>query len=110
MSRHTIPAKNPDHEIDVGWDQPMNTYFAQVLKNVIDQEGDDDVVILWIGGDFDECQSVEALAHRLEPYATLDYEMARTLRMDRAEHPGQHTPEHIGVVIGRILARMREIE
>jgi hypothetical protein len=29
MSRHEIPARNPGHKIIVGWDPPMQTFFAQ---------------------------------------------------------------------------------
>jgi hypothetical protein len=31
MSRHEIPALDPAHKVIVGWDPPMQTFFAQVI-------------------------------------------------------------------------------
>lgn len=40
--------------IAVGWDAPMNTFFAQVLTNQADDDLRDLPPVLWLGGDFNE--------------------------------------------------------
>ena len=47
-SRFSLPAHLAGIEVSVGWDNPLGTFFARVLRV---QERDDprDPVILWIG-------------------------------------------------------------
>lgn len=33
MSRHTIPSRNPDHTVTVGYDRPFNAFFIQVWED-----------------------------------------------------------------------------
>jgi len=40
MNRHEIPAKNPVHQVFVGWDHPLLTFFVQVYDRI---KLDDDV-------------------------------------------------------------------
>lgn len=48
MSRYMLKPKDPKHEVVVGWDNPLNTYFIQVYVPEGTPEGDDDF-LLWSG-------------------------------------------------------------
>ncbi|MCB8882908.1 hypothetical protein ACELLULO517_21860 [Acidisoma cellulosilytica] len=83
MSRHEIPARNPQHTVAVGWDNPLSTFFAQVSRPV-DDEDEEDPIILWVGADRPrEILTVEDLARCLAPFADLSPEMMERLRADR---------------------------
>jgi hypothetical protein len=80
MSRHTIPARDSKHSVTVGWDPPLQTYFAHVKDWTRDEE---DEMVLRVGGWFGEVQSVSALAVAILGYADLLPAMAQTLASDR---------------------------
>lgn len=50
MSRHHLVALDPAHEVVVGSDRPLRTFFAQVTDVTADEDSDARTV-LWIGGD-----------------------------------------------------------
>jgi hypothetical protein len=79
MSRHLIPAKIERHQVAVGWDNPMSTYFAIVT----DETEDDEAVLLWLGGIHDEYPRAEGMVELLKPYADLTADMIAMLRKDR---------------------------
>jgi hypothetical protein len=79
MSRHDIPARDSKYTVVVGWDRPMRTYFAHVKDTTLDE---DEEMVLWVGGLFDEVKTVEALAEAIEGYADLTLGMAATLVED----------------------------
>jgi hypothetical protein len=83
MSRYEIPARDSQHTVAVGWDNPLSTFFGQVSRPVEDED-EDDPTILWVGGAPREVLSVEDLAAHLAPYAALAPAMAERLRADRA--------------------------
>lgn len=76
MSRHEIPARGPGVEVVVGWDNPLQTYFAQVRRR--------GRVALWVGGEHGELKRAEDLAGPLAPHADLTPEHVAALRADRA--------------------------
>ena len=82
-SRFSLPAHLAGIEVYVGWDNPLGTFFAQVLRV---QEHDDprDPVILWIGMEPGEIRSAEELIPVLVPYAEPTKEHLARLRADRA--------------------------
>jgi hypothetical protein len=41
MSRVTLSSKNPDHEVVVGWDRPLNSFFISVSERVDEDSLDD---------------------------------------------------------------------
>jgi hypothetical protein len=82
MSRHTIPAKTPGLTVAVGWDNPLQTYFAQVSRDDVGE--DEDPVIIWLGGEPREVCSPGNLAEPLAPYAIISDAMIDQLRADRA--------------------------
>ena len=86
MSRHSIPAFDRRHEIIVGWDWGMGTFFAQVLDNdAIERE---DRFRVWIGTSFDEIQNPEALRQPIAAYGTLTDDLIACLRADRGGTSG----------------------
>jgi hypothetical protein len=106
MSRYEIPARNPQHIIAVGWDNPLNTFFAQVSRPVENEDGEDPI-ILWLGASRPrEIVSVEDLAQHLEPYAALSPEMLDQLRADRAANIDQ-PPTHVQQDAINLIRRSR---
>lgn len=83
MSRHTLTPRDATHEVVVGWDGPMQTFFAQVFRTVAGEE-DDDTPLLWLGCAQGEVREPEDLATPLAPWAALPAEVIALLRADRA--------------------------
>jgi hypothetical protein len=86
MSRYTIEALRPGLTVDVGWDNPLRTFFAQVSRQHADNDPDDeaDPFILWLGGTPREVPTPEALAAGLAGYAVIPADLIRALHRDRA--------------------------
>ena len=83
MSRHDIPGLNPNHCVTIGWDPPLQTYFAIVLDPTKDDETDG-YTVLWLGADrFGEIDRVHDLADKLKPLAEIDQDVLRQLIIDR---------------------------
>lgn len=101
MSRHDVTGKDPALEIIVGWDNPLQTFFAQVLRPACDDE--DDSVLVWVGTAWQKCPSPDDLVTKLAAYADLSEEQLSRLRLDRAE-AAQTRPSALQVHMGRLLA------
>jgi len=69
MSRSSIPAQNPRWTVVVGWDNPLATFFAQVVDPSLDDE--DDAYVLWLGTAPQAIPTVAALQAQLAGWATL---------------------------------------
>lgn len=80
MSRHTIPSFDQRYEIVVGWDFPMNTYFAQVIDS--EAGADEDHCCVWIGLSFDEIQNPEELRAPIATYGILTDDVIAILRAE----------------------------
>ena len=90
MSRHEVPARDQTLSVVVGWDNPLQTFFAQVARPERADDGDeDDPMLLWVGTEPREVTTVEDLAHHLAPFADLATEMAEQLRAERAAMLGR---------------------
>lgn len=85
MSRHEIPARDPAHKVIVGWDQPMQTFFGQVINRKAEQAGSDDKFVLWVGCSLRELYEVEDLARALRRHVELAPQMRATLYGDKDE-------------------------
>lgn len=81
MSRYTIPAIIPYITVVVGWDNPLETFFAQVTREP-DGEDESDPIVFWIGAFPGEVRAAEDLAKPLASYATLSDDMVAQLRAD----------------------------
>jgi hypothetical protein len=68
MSNYSFKGNNPNHEVMVGWDPPLNTYFAHVL-DVSKNEDDNGRDLLWIGCTPNEIHDLETITRELAPYA-----------------------------------------
>ena len=104
MSRHTVPPKSSGTTVVVGWDNPLQSYFAQVIR---EQDGggvddDDDPVLLWLGASHHEHLTPDSLAEPLRPYADLDQELLAQLRSDRAE-AAERKPSHLQSQMQQLL-------
>jgi hypothetical protein len=80
MSRHEITPRDAKHTVVVGWDRPMGTFFAHVKDPSLDEEEE---MVLWVGGLFDEVKTVTGLAKAIRAYADLTDEIALALLVDQ---------------------------
>ncbi len=80
MSRHELDAAE-GLEVVVGWDPPLQTYFAQAWDRRL---GEDDPAaeLLWIGCTFREITDPAAVCEAVKPWATLPSGLAQTLTAD----------------------------
>ena len=78
MSQYSFRAAG--HEIIVGWDNPLETFFVQVW----DESSDADDPVLWAGTKPKEVASVEALAALVRPYGEISDRLLMQLREDFA--------------------------
>jgi hypothetical protein len=92
MSTHAVtPHKPLEHVCHVGYDSAQDSFFFRVARPLVTDKstgrivGDNDGhTIVWEGTTPQEIETVEQLAVRLRPYATLAAGMYQTLRDDRA--------------------------
>jgi hypothetical protein len=105
MSRYDIPTRDPGLSAVVGWDNPLQSYFAQVLRPETADDGDDNVV-LWVGAAPREVITVEDLARHLAPFVDLAPQVAEQLRADRAAKLGQ-APTVVQQALLSIVRRAR---
>jgi hypothetical protein len=85
VSRHEIPARDPNHKVIVGWDHPLLTYFAQVIDRRKEAAGEDEKFALWVGTSLREIYEIDQLERKLRPFACLDAEIRTTLYGDKDE-------------------------
>jgi hypothetical protein len=81
MSRYRIPAQNPALTVVVGWDNPLQTLFAQVFDPSIEDEEEADR--LWIGTALQEITTVAALQAQLAGWATIPADIVDRLLRDQ---------------------------
>jgi len=84
MSRHDLIPFSKQYDVTVGWDPPMETFFAQVEDLILARQGNDDAILVWVGTSFREILRPEDLAVHVARYATLTDEDLAILRADRA--------------------------
>ena len=86
MSRYEIPTLAPaETTCVVGWDNPLQTFFAQVER--VTPDDDEPEILLWIGVTASECLHVAKLAEEVAPWATLPADIAATLEGERDRAP-----------------------
>jgi hypothetical protein len=80
VSRYPIEAKDPGkYSVTVGWDGPLQTYFAQVTRKDRDRDFD---MALWVGTNPREINSPIELQERLKDYAVIPNETLNALSFD----------------------------
>jgi hypothetical protein len=105
MSRYDIPTRDPGLSAAVGWDNPLQTFFAQVMRPETADE-DDDNMLLWVGAEPREVITVDDLSRHLAPFADLAPEVTDRLRADRAAKLGQ-APTSVQQTLLSIVRRAR---
>ena len=91
MSRYDVQAKEPDkYTVIVGWDKPLQTYFAQVIRKDSDRDFDP---ALWKGINPREISSVADLQQALKDYVDIPTEMQNALRFDMGPDESFHARE-----------------
>ena len=83
MSRYKIPADDPRYDVIVGWDDPLETYFATVFDPTVDED-DDAACVFWMGTALRALLTVDALQDCLQAYATIPPAVRAQLHQDRA--------------------------
>ena len=81
MSRYRLPAQNPALTVVVGWDNPLQTFFAQAFDPSVEDEAEAD--LLWIGTAFQEISTVAALQAQLTGWAIIPPAIADCLTRDQ---------------------------
>lgn len=84
MSRYQLqplPEYEGVYEIAVGWDPPLNTFFAQVL-HLDDDMADEHGEVLWIGGMPTEIHDHGKVIDAVRPYAVIPPDLAFKLYGD----------------------------
>lgn len=89
MSRHELPADSivsPEHNVTVGWDNPLQTFFAVVTNRETSEADDDEGLVAWLGTNYGEIRTVTDLTERLAPHARIDLPVAERLQQERVAH------------------------
>jgi hypothetical protein len=81
MSRYRIPTQNSALTVVVGWDNPLQTFFAHVFDPAIEE--DDEADLLWIGTALQEIPTVAALQTQLADWATIPLAIVDRLTRDQ---------------------------
>lgn len=90
MSRHEFTSQQTDgtsYECTVGWDRPLNTFFAQVFE-FAPGESTSEKILLWLGTSYSEIQDANAVTTAIQPYCTVPPELALRLEQDRMVSSG----------------------
>jgi hypothetical protein len=85
MSRHEVPAKPANPKVirgTVGWDRPLQTFFAQVFA-LSDEEGEGEEAIVWVGSFPGELPTAAAALAVIAPYCEIPDGLAATLETDK---------------------------
>ncbi len=89
MSRYTLEPRADNSDIDhgvIGWDRPLETFFAQVFPKASPEEN----AIVWVGTDFRELRTPEAAIKAIEPYMSVPEHIRGQLLSDFADQPARH--------------------
>lgn len=106
MSRHHLKPKNLDHDVVVGWDPPLATFFALVQD--LRAPEDDDPSVHWAGWNTGELPTVERLAESVAPYAEIPMEMRLRLAADRIANTGFPREESVRSTAALSAAEIKE--
>lgn len=89
MSRYNIYPRDPanaDLELCVGYDQPLSTLFAHVIKPGPPEDLEiEDEYILMVGNRLNEIKSVDELAHLVSRWSDIPSDIKRRLISDMAK-------------------------
>ncbi len=81
MARNIIPAFKPNHQVVVGWDRPLQTFFVQVFE--VPYVGGDGGPIFEAGNAQYEIPTVGKLQEIVITYADIGWDIANLLNSER---------------------------
>lgn len=84
MSRHDLQPKPDSPDVvraTVGWDRPLQTFFAQVFFRTEDEPAEGEPLV-WIGTEPGELLSAEAAIAVVAPHAIIPPDLHRQLTAD----------------------------
>jgi hypothetical protein len=81
MSRYRITAQNPALTVIVGWDNPLQTFFAQAFDPSVEDEAEAD--LLWIGTALQDIPTVATLQAQLTGWAIIPPAIVDRLTRDQ---------------------------
>lgn len=96
MSRHDLePKADQPHVVraTVGWDRPLQTFFAQVFF-VTEDEPEEGEALIWIGTAPVELLTPEAVIAIVEPHAIVPEDLAAKLGAELRETIGVKDGSH----------------
>lgn len=106
MSRYTVTAIDPRYSIELGWDAPMTTFFAQVLDSTIDiDEEEVDPIVLWVGDSDMAIPTIDQLQAAIASYAILSPEVIEQLQ---ADYDRTWTPSPLQQLNRRFIGNFQE--
>lgn len=85
MSRYVIK-HDEHHEVVVGWDNPLQTFFAQVydLKATEDDLGEgDEVMLVWVGTQPRQITDIDKLREFVYNFAVIESDVRQKLESDQ---------------------------
>ena len=91
MSRYEVPTRDEQYEVVVGWDPPLDTFFAQVFDHTHGHE--DDGPVFEIGQRRGEVPTIERLGEALAHYAILPVALQEQLGADSRVPRAPAAPE-----------------
>ncbi len=83
MNRYRIPGTHPQHEVIVGWDNPLQTFFCTVHDT--SRKEDEPHLILWRGTAYAEIQTFAALQTATYNYTNIPIDVCLALNKDQEE-------------------------
>lgn len=96
MSRHDLQPR-PENEdvlgVTVGWDRPLQTFFAQVFF-ATENEPVEGEALIWVGTAPGELPTAEAAIAIVEPHAVVPVDLAAQLLADMAATIGIEDGQH----------------
>lgn len=84
MSNHSLTPKDDHHEIMVGWDPQLETYFLHIIDTRF-AEDDWKRDEVWVGAAYREVEHVSAIVKLLDGYADISEDLVRTLIVESLE-------------------------
>lgn len=106
MSRYRIPptsallATIPHAEVVVGWDNPLESFFGQIVDP--DRPEDQDETVYWIGTTPQQISTLEDLCQAMAPYGSIETDTRAALAHDwQARTPPTPLQRHMLALLGQ---------
>ena len=92
MSRYNIEPNDSRYLVTVGYDPPLQTFFAMVNDLEREDDEEDEGPLYWVGTSNKEITTVQDLQESIREYAILDDDMIGQLEVD---HIHAEPPSHL---------------